>query len=75
MTDPNRTVPRTIRLYAHEWQQVDALADKLHRPVNRVFSYLARVVVKALPMTAAEMREEIDDCTKAARIKDRKNNP
>jgi hypothetical protein len=69
--EPDRTIPRKIRLYPHEWAEIDRFMRKLNRGrkrplgVNRLFSYLfdSDIGLDAL---------DIEAHTEDAREKDRK---
>jgi hypothetical protein len=69
--EADRTTPRKIRLYSHEWAEIDRFMRKLNRGrkrplgVNRLFAYLFDSDVGLDPL-------DIEAHTEEARNKDRK---
>ncbi len=69
--EADRTIPRKIRLYPHEWAEIDRMLKKLKKlsgkkvGANRLFSYLFDADVGLDPL-------DIEAHTEEARNKDRK---
>jgi hypothetical protein len=69
--EADRTIPRKIRLYPHEWAEMDRMLRKINKGrkkligANRLFSYLFDSDVGLDPL-------DIEAHTEEARNKDRK---